>query len=361
MSSTVQHAVKDGCLITLTEVQRGEASLTCYTCGDRIAVKDGKGRFVDGKVRHNRAKGKHFSHTSNSRCHGEGAAHYGLKVALCASINEALVMRQDQRNMHGYIQYLCPDAEYGPHDAFKHAPGKDAVSRPFPSMEHGYHHFDLLANLARAEREVSLDGGRTRADVAGLDPVGRVLWVIEIKRTGLRRAAIEHAEREGVPLFVVDISDLPKPTEDEPFAEITSWPFYLMGDNLSRGFLPSVSASYSTECERRAFGMGPGDHYWKKEYAYVHCGPGDCQGGGCPNREQVLLHQCGGGEDAMMCSDTRYMFERGITPVQMYTDPAHLGGVVKRVCSRSSLPGVGKWPGMTPLSWRNGSPLRATA
>ena len=27
-----------------------------------------------------------------------------------------------------------------------------------------------------------------------------------------------------------------------------------------------------------------------------------------------------------------------------------LGGVVKRVCSRSSLPGVGQWPGMTPLS-----------
>ena len=38
-----------------------------------------------------------------------------------------------------------------------------------------------------------------------------------------------------------------------------------------------------------------------------------------------------------------------------------LGGVVKRVCSRSSLPGVGKWPGTTPLSWHNGSPLRATA
>ena len=38
-----------------------------------------------------------------------------------------------------------------------------------------------------------------------------------------------------------------------------------------------------------------------------------------------------------------------------------LGGVVKRVCSRSSLPGVGQWPGMTPLSWHNGSPLRATA
>ena len=38
-----------------------------------------------------------------------------------------------------------------------------------------------------------------------------------------------------------------------------------------------------------------------------------------------------------------------------------LGGVVKRVCSRPSLPGVGRWPSMTPFSWHNGSPPRATA
>ena len=38
-----------------------------------------------------------------------------------------------------------------------------------------------------------------------------------------------------------------------------------------------------------------------------------------------------------------------------------LGGVVKRVCSRSSLPGAGKRPSMRPLSWHNGSPPRATA
>ena len=44
-----------------------------------------------------------------------------------------------------------------------------------------------------------------------------------------------------------------------------------------------------------------------------------------------------------------------------FEETCRLGGVVKRVCSRSSLPGVGKWPGMTPLSWHNGSPLRATA
>ena len=42
-------------------------------------------------------------------------------------------------------------------------------------------------------------------------------------------------------------------------------------------------------------------------------------------------------------------------------DVIFLGGVVKRVCSRSSLPGVGRWPGKTRLSWHNGSPRRATA
>ncbi len=38
-----------------------------------------------------------------------------------------------------------------------------------------------------------------------------------------------------------------------------------------------------------------------------------------------------------------------------------LGGVVKRVCSRSSLPGAGRWPNTTPFSWHSGSPPRATA
>ena len=38
-----------------------------------------------------------------------------------------------------------------------------------------------------------------------------------------------------------------------------------------------------------------------------------------------------------------------------------VGSVVKRVCSRSSLPGVGRRPSMMPPFWRNGSPPRATA
>ena len=40
---------------------------------------------------------------------------------------------------------------------------------------------------------------------------------------------------------------------------------------------------------------------------------------------------------------------------------AELGGVVKRVWSRSWLPVVGRRPGMTPPSWHSGSLFRATA
>ena len=41
--------------------------------------------------------------------------------------------------------------------------------------------------------------------------------------------------------------------------------------------------------------------------------------------------------------------------------PSQLGSVVKRVCSRSSLPGAGRWPNTTPFSWHSGLPPRATA
>ena len=39
----------------------------------------------------------------------------------------------------------------------------------------------------------------------------------------------------------------------------------------------------------------------------------------------------------------------------------YLGGVVKRVCTRSSLPGVGRQPSMMPSSWHSGSPPHAIA
>ena len=71
------------------------------------------------------------------------------------------------------------------------------MNQEFELMRHGYHHYDLLrdsrgfrfddrAGLDRAECEVWLDGRRTRADIAGKDGDGNVLWVIEIRRSGLR-------------------------------------------------------------------------------------------------------------------------------------------------------------------------------
>ena len=44
-------------MVVLADVQRGETGLTCYTCGDRIVVKDGTGQFVDGKEHRNLGKG----------------------------------------------------------------------------------------------------------------------------------------------------------------------------------------------------------------------------------------------------------------------------------------------------------------
>ena len=74
----IQMAVKNECLVTLADVQRGDNGLTCGTCGDRLVVRDGGGRFVTGKSRRNQGRGKHFSHTSNSKCHGEGPAHFRM-------------------------------------------------------------------------------------------------------------------------------------------------------------------------------------------------------------------------------------------------------------------------------------------
>ncbi len=51
----------------------------------------------------------------------------------------------------------------------------------------------------------------------------------------------------------------------------------------------------------------------------------------------------------------------GIPEAQLLQTAHMLWGIVKRVWSRSSLPGVDRLPGMTPFSWHNGSPPRATA
>ena len=310
MAGTVQFAKTDDRLVTLADVQRGQKGLTCYTCGGPLAVKDG------------RERAKHFSHTSNSLCHGEGPAHYMVKVSLRAAINGALAMPRERRNSHGHlgrISYRCPDAEYGPHDFIKFAPGSDGVNRQFEQMEHGYHNFDLLESLDRAECEVSLGNARTRADVAGLDADGNLLWVIEIRRSGLSGKAIEYAHENGHPLFVVDLSKLPKSPEDDPWAELKDGVFGILGANLNKGHLPSITQSFNTTCERREFGMRPTDRNWSKESVLVHRGDGDCEGIRCPECEEVLLHECG----EFVCPDTTYMQRHDITAVQMYADPVH--------------------------------------
>ena len=330
MASTIQLAIKNGSLVTLADVRRGEQGLTCHTCGDKLVVKDGGGQFVNGKGRRNQRRRKHFSHTANSKCHGEGPAHYQVKTDLCRAINQALEMSREDRNARGSISYLCPDPDYGPSDTFKWAPGSGGLNRQFEEMQHGYHDYDLLHGtedhpfdstpaLGRAECEVWLNGRRTRADIAGLTKDGKVLWIIEIDRSGVSQAAIDHASEKGIPLFVVDLTHLPQPTVDNPMAEIKSWEFFMLHANLVRGFYPSVTKSFNTECERKAFGMGPTDQNWSKQYVYIHRGSGDCNSDGCPDCVEVLLHECG----EFVCPDTVYMFNHGIDHFQMYTDPVH--------------------------------------
>ena len=329
----IQLAVKNDRLVTLADVQRGERGLTCHTCEDRLVVKDGGGQFVTGKGRRHHGRGKHFSHTSNSGCHGEGPAHYQIKTALCVAINHALNMSREGRNSYGSygsIDYRCPDPVYGPNDVFKYAPGSGGLNQEFEQLRHGYHQYDLLhcyngpqfdrlPALHRAKCEVWLDGRRTRSDIAGLDKDGNVLWVIEIQRSGLSQAAIKYALEKGIPLFVVNLTHLPQPTVDDPWAETKSHAYFVLVENLRGGFNPSVAESFNTECERKAFGMGPDNHIWSKSCAYVHRGPGNCDNDGCPDCEEVVLHECG----ELVCPDTAYMFRHGIGHLQMYNDPVH--------------------------------------
>ena len=118
----------------------------------------------------------------------------------------------------------------GPKDIMKVAPGSRGMNQEFEQLQHGYHSYDLLHDsrglrfddspaLDRAECEVWLDGRRTRGDIAGKDKDGNVLWVIEIMRSGLSRLAIDRAQEKGIPMFVVDLTQLPHPTEDDPWAE----------------------------------------------------------------------------------------------------------------------------------------------
>ena len=255
-------AYKDGRQVTLDEVERHSKGLTCPSCERKLVVKDGRGHFVARESPRNRAKGKHFAHIANSGCHGEGPVHYRVKKSLCEAINSALKMPREERNFHGRISYLCPDPAYGPKDTFKHAPGSGYLHQEFEQMQHGYHEYDLLHCSARptwtapildhAECEVWLDGRRTRADIAGLDKDRNVLWVIEIQRSGLSHAAIDHAQEKGIPLFVVDLTNLPKPSANDQMEEATSFEYHILAENLARGFtlVPTNRSTWSARARR---------------------------------------------------------------------------------------------------------------
>ena len=327
MSTTIQFAHLDGIAVGLADVQRGQPNLTCITCGDRLIVKDGRGSLSKGRSRRNAPRPKHFSHTSNSKCHGEGPAHYRLKMGIAESIRTALVTPPDRRNFRGEIFYLCPNEKYGVHCQFKAAPPSNLNPQmTIPFLQLGHHTFDLMRQLAEVRTEARLSGGKTRADIAGFNHQGKPIWIIEIVRSSLSGAATDNAESTGIPLFVIDISALPKGYEP-PFPEELDNDLYItMAGNIVNGFYPTANTVHNVPCEREAFGMGPQDQQWAKEEAYLHVGKRNCtEQADCPGCELVLLHECNaGGDDVEVCPDTWYMFQNGITPKQMYTQPDHL-------------------------------------
>ena len=326
MSTTIRYALRDDQIVGLSDVQRGQKGLTCITCGDRLIVKDGQGALSKARLPRNAPKAKHFSHTSNSQCHGEGPAHYRLKMAIAESVRLARLMPPNQRNFRGKISYRCSDEQYGIHCMLKDAPPSNLTARGFRELELGYHDFDLLEGLNEVRTEARLDNGKTRADIAGFNEQGQPIWIIEIIRSTLSNAAIDNAKQTGLPLFIIDISTLPKGNERPSLEELNDHLYVTMACNVANGFYPSAETSYNVPCERKAFGMGPKDSKWYKEEAFFHVTTEDCADqADCPGCEPVLLHECNaGGPDERVCPDTWYMFQNGITPVHMYTQPEHL-------------------------------------
>ena len=326
MTTTIQYAQLDDRIVGLADVPRGQKSLTCFTCGDLLVVKDGRGSLAKAQSPRGAPKTKHFSHTSNSQCHGEGPAHYCLKMDIAKSIRIAREMRPEQRNSRGLISYQCPDEKYGVHCLFKSAPPSNFEPKGFEQFRLGYHHFDLLKQLAEVRTEARLAAGKTRADIAGFNDQGELIWAIEIVRSTLSDAATKNAAKTGLPLFIIDISTLPKGNEP-PFPQELNNPLYItMGENVAHGFYPAADTTYNVACQRKAIGMGPEDHQWNKEQAYMHVSGEHCtEQADCPGCEIVLLHECNaGGPGIGICPDQKYMFQNGINPLQMYTLTEHL-------------------------------------
>ena len=276
MTTTIQYAQIDDRIVGLGDVLRGQKGLTCITCGDRLIVKDGQGSLAKVRSPRSAPKTKHFSHTSNSQCHGEGPAHYSLKMDIAESIRRALDMPPERRNFHGQIFYRCPNEKYGVHCIDKSAPPSNFRPKMMPEFQLGYHNFDLLKQLTEVKTEARLADGKTRADIAGFNHQGKPIWIIEIVRSTLSDAATDNAQNSGLPLFIIDISTLPKGNEPPFPAELNDNLYVTMAGNIANGFYPTADTVYNVPCEREAFGMGPKDHQWSKEEAYLHVSAEDC-------------------------------------------------------------------------------------
>lgn len=180
--------------------------------------------------------------------------------------------------------------------------------------------------MAEVRTEARLAAGKTRADIAGFNDRGEPIWIIEIVRSTVSNAAIENAQATKLPLFVIDVSTLPKGNEPPYPLELENLLYITMADNVANGFYPAADVAYNVECKRKAIGMGPEDHRWSKETAWLHVSGEECtERADCPGCEFVLLHECNaGGPDGMTCPDTTYTFKNGIDRVQMYIMPEHL-------------------------------------
>ena len=258
MNAKIPWAIRDDKLVTLEQVKRGEHSLTCYTCGDKLIVKDGE------------ARRKHFSHTSNSKCHGEGPAHYRLKMAMRDVLQSAIEKQGKPEARPIFLAYPCPDSDYAFSCNLKDAPPVlegESVTRPFDSMRQGYHTLNLTDNLHKVRHEAWLDKRKTRADLAGFGRKKTLLWAIEIKHGNLSEAALESAKSTGVPVLVIDITDIPKSPHHDPYAEDDA--LWLARENLRNGILPRASIeSANTLCPRKESGAGPEDSHGTRVLGY---------------------------------------------------------------------------------------------
>ena len=297
MSARIPCAIQDNRMVYLDQVNRGQSRLTCYTCEDKIVVKQGKSRR------------KHFSHTGNSKCHGEGPAHYRLKRALRDILLSAIEIQGKPDSQSIFISYPCPEPEYALRCGMKFGPPileGESVIGEFEELKAGFHSKNLTENLREVRCEVWLNNRKTRADVAGFDRNGNLLWAIEIKRYSLSNAAIDSAKDTGIPLFVIDISEVPKSPEDNPYAEDEA--LWIVWENLRNGFLPRASRdSINVVCDRKESGAGPEDNCAQSFWGIYGDG------------SKVLLHRC----SDEICRDWQYIFSNDIDQFEMYMNPIH--------------------------------------